>query len=56
MSNFTIEVMNLIMSAKDPEAALAAAIALVKEFVKAEGIVVEMVDDAVDKVCDLVDL
>ena len=38
MSDFAIEVMSVIMSAKDPEAALAAAYALVKEFAKAEGI------------------
>lgn len=42
MSDFAIEVMNVIMSAKDPEAALAAAYALVKEFAKAEGIDVSL--------------
>ena len=49
MSDFAIEVMSVIMSAKDPEAALSAALALVREFVKAEGIVVEKVDDVVYK-------
>ena len=49
MSDFAIEVMNVIMSAKDPEAALTAAYALVKEFARAEGIVVEKVDDVVYK-------